>query len=153
MLGFLLALVVFLLKVVGDTVAEAAFLSSVDFLYTWYWVTTILIFAIVGLFILVAGGFSALGGLVAGHEVTKSGIGSALGSLMGLILGSGAASMLFLKLFLKRALLILGAYILLNAGTADQTFSEFNSTKLIIGGIALFIGVIVLRRRSSSSSD
>lgn len=127
---------------IGGNTIEAAFLSASWFLWNWYWVWTLFLGAFIGLVALGITGTTT----VAGSQVT----GSKLGMIAGMAAVGGLSLKMFPKLALQRALLLLGSYALMNAGTPETTFAEFNKTYLIVGSALLFVGYITDRRRASS---
>jgi len=134
--GIVIAIIVAAwVTLIGNNTMEAGYLSGVGFLWAWYWIWTIFISIIVVIMML--------------WEETQSNLGGLLGFAAG-----GALSILVIAgLAIRRALLLIGTYLLMTAGTVWMTFAEFSTSKLIFGTLFLLTGLVMSRRAGSSSSN
>jgi hypothetical protein len=127
---------------------EVAFLNAATFLYYWYCVWSI----IIGVFV---GGISLLMILGIGAnfaELNDSCLGKVAGFFGGAAIGGGLSVLLFTFFSILCALYIVGAYLLMTAGTPDMAFADFNMVRLVVGGILLLIAIFARSMSSSSSS-
>ncbi|MBI4991703.1 MAG: hypothetical protein HZB99_00605 [Candidatus Harrisonbacteria bacterium] len=130
------------------------FLTSTNFLFWWYVVTSALIGLVVGLATLMfAVGGAVTGGLV-GSESGGGKAGAVAGALLGL-LGGGALSLLMLvSVAVGRLSLIYGTYLLHNSLLLTVSGgAEWDQTKLMIGGFLLLLGLVMGKGSGSSSSN
>lgn len=147
MLGIIIALLYLAYRVYaqGDPL-EAGFVGSAGFLYTWYWVWGIVVFAIAAIPMLLV----TLGGAAAGSRLGSSGLGKLAGGIGGVAIGGGFSALILVLLAARLALSIGGAWLLMTAGSPSMTFAQFDTSKLVIGSIMLLVSLLM---RSSSSSS
>lgn len=144
MFGIAIAAIIVALSLITGHTIEAGFLSGAGFLWVWYWIWTIVVVVITALLTVGATGFATV--------VASSNFGQKiLAGLGGFAAGAAFSGLLFMGILLKRALLLIGTYLLMTSGTAGMTFVQFNSTKLIVGTIMLLIALFVLKRSRTSS--
>ena len=121
---------------------ELTYLEVTQFLYQWYWVTSIILAVIM---VLIAGAF-LIGGAVKGADM-----GGKFGALFGFFAG-GALSIFVLVLFvIKRGLFIGGTYLLKTALILNNE-PVWDKERLIWGGLLLFIAIITRSKSNSSNS-
>lgn len=145
MLGIVIAVIVAAWTVFfGGHTMEAGFLSATGFLWMWYWIWTVVIGIFVAGMILVATGVMTF--VAADH------IGSKLGGFLGFVAGGTLSVLVVTVVMISRALLLGGTYLLMTSGTAQMSFAEFSTNKLIFGTLLLVVG-LVMSKSTSSSSD
>lgn len=126
----------------------SGFLAAAHFLWIWYWIWTAVIGVIVVVIMLVITGAFTIGGA---DTMLRS---RWLGGLAGLMVGGGFSIFILVMTSVTRALLLVGTYLLMTAGSAGmKSFNEFDSTKLIFGGSLLLLGLILSRSSSSRSKS
>jgi len=116
------------------------FLAATHFMLVWYCLWTGVLFVFFAVITVIA----ALGGSVAG--ATNGGV---FGGLLGLVGVGGATAAVAVLAMATRLFWIGGAWVL------NQSYSngQWDTGKLIIGGVLILIGVICSRSSSSNSSN
>jgi hypothetical protein len=144
MLGIVIAVIVAAWTVfVGGHTMEAGFVSATGFLWVWYWIWTV----IIGIF--TAGMMLVVTGVMT--FAAADAIGSKLGGFLGFA-GGGALSVLIVTvIMISRALLLGSSYLLMTSGTAQMSFTEFSTNKLIFGTLLLVVGLMMSKATSPSS--
>lgn len=147
MLGIIIATLIATWTVfMSKATMVAGFLAATHFLWIWYWIWTVVIGIYVVILMLVMMGAFTISG--AGAMLRSRW----LGGLAGLMVGGGLSVFIFVMTSVTRALLLVGTYLLMTAGNVGmKSFSEFDSTRLIFGGILLLLGLIMSRSSSSNS--
>jgi len=161
MIGLFMAVLYFVWKMFfdSDMSTEIGFLNASGFLFYWHLVWTIIFGIIIGLIALgVTGLMSLVGlgtGLAASEELAPQHSGKSMlfGLIGGAIFGGSLTAKAVLGFMVKRALLLLGAYLMWTSGTAEMSFAEFDLLKLGIGAVLLLIGTIWSKKKSSSNSN
>lgn len=141
MLGFILAVLWLTFQhIVSNAPLGDAFLSAATFLYYWHWVF--------GCIMLAVALFASLFLVIKGGTITR-------GSVLGMVVGGGAgAAMSLLIFFLVGVVLALnvgGAYLLMTSGAPGQAFEQFDSKRMLFGGVLLVLGMLC--RSTTKSKD
>ncbi len=144
MLGIIVAILYAGICFIGGTSLVVVYAGATNFLFYWYIVTSCIVGLIVGIAILIV----LLGGTVVGTES-----GGVLGGLLGFLVGGAISVLILIVTCISRGLLIGGAYLLHTAYVAGGSFSDFDHTKLIFGGIMLSIGLIMSKFSGSSKAS
>ena len=150
MLGIIIATLIAAWTVfVSKATMVAGFLAAIHFLWIWYWIWTAVVGSIIVVMMLMMIGTLATSGASMSFFHSRW-----LGGLVGLTVGGGLSIFVLVITSVTRALLLVGTYLLMTAGNAGMnSFSEFDSTKLIFGGILLLLGLIMSRGSSSKSNS
>lgn len=135
MLGVLIAGVIAVLNFLHHQALEVIFLKSTHFLFHWYIVTTIIMGVIMLLISLGVLGASAIVGPV------------------GFIAGSAATIIGWIIFAFRRALFLIGAYLLSTAVTYGLIGPHWDTAKLAVGGLLLFIALVTRGKGSASASS
>jgi len=133
----------------GVTDLGQLLLIGTNFLYWWYMIWGIVVCSIMAIIALLTFFGLSIGGAAAG---AKAGVGGLiLGGLAGVGAGGLIALLLIVGACIRYAAFIVGAYMLhASYIVVDGTW---DTTKLVIGGVLLFVGLIMSRGKSSSSSS
>lgn len=125
------------------TTLAQSFLSATSFLFWWY-VVTCSIQAILVLLVFL--------GFIGGATYGGSQVGGFLGGILGFFSG-GAFSVILLVIFaFHAACFIVGAYLLHHAATLEPMVGDrWNTTKLIIGGLLVLLGLIMSKGSNKRS--
>lgn len=129
----------------------AAFLDAAWVLLGWHAVWAAV--GVVKLFIisLTFLGIAGATGAAAGSEMGLG--GAAAGGALGLAGGGCLLGLAWLRFAVCRGLLIGGSYMLCMSGAVGQALNQFDTNSLIAGGVMLVFGILMLKNRSSSSSN
>lgn len=145
MLGLIIATVYgAIIYFLGEpTTLAQSFLSATHFLFWWY-VVTCSIQAVLVLLVFL--------GLIGGATYGGSQVGGFLGGILGFFCG-GAFSVLLLVIFtIHAACFIAGAYLLNHSLTLQAEGPPlWNTTKLIIGGLLVLLGLIMSKGSNKRS--
>ena len=143
--GLIVAVIVFVWNAVitGHTM-EASFLSVFGFLWVWYWISTVVTVLFVA-FIVTVG--------IRWMTLALRALVSNLGSSLGLLAGGVASFIVIMRIMFSRMLLLGGTYLLMTSGTKEMVFSQFDTSKLILGTLLLVIGLVVSRKSKLSFSN
>lgn len=146
MFGLILVLLYVAYQYIVNSLAiEQVFLPATNFLFWWYLLWSIPLGILV---LLIAGVLTTVLGF-GGH----GSIGGWLGGLLGVASG-GVVSLFIIVVFLfRRALYVGGAYLLNASLTPSGIGYEWDGTKLIFGGVLLFVALLTRPSSSSSSSS
>ena len=139
MVGIVLAAIVGFLKLLLTSGAhEAAFLTAANFLFWWYVVTSSVLIVIVGL---------AMLGVMSAATIGGAGLGGWLGAVIGFAGGATLSTLIAVMSLLRCALLIGGAHFLQKSVVFDGLAYSWDSKALMIGGIAIFLGIVIGKGR------
>lgn len=146
MLGFVIGLVYAgFLYIFGGQIGPMIVDDVSHFWLIWYAVTS-------GIVLLLTA--APLLGVTAMATAAGARSGGLLGGVLGAAASGGISFIALLAIALRSALLIGGSYLLTTAGGDVATsFSEMDTTALAIGGVMVFVGVMMGRSSSSSSSS
>lgn len=145
MLGIVIAVIVAAWTVfIGGHTMEAGFLSATGFLWVWYWIWTVVIGVFAFGMMLVATGAMTF--------AAADAMGSKLGGFLGFAAGGALSILVVTVVMISRALLLGGTYLLMTSGTAQMSFAEFSTNKLIFGTLLLVVGLVMSKATSSSSN-
>jgi hypothetical protein len=134
MLGFLIAGVIAVINYFHHLTLDVIFLKSTHFLFHWYIITTIIMGVIMLLVSLGVLGASAIAGPV------------------GFIAGSAATIIGWVIFAFRRALFLIGAYLLSTAVTYGSIGPHWDTAKLAVGGLLLLIALMTRGKGSHSVS-
>lgn len=144
MYGLLIALLYFGFEaVVKNVTMPTAFAAAAGVLFVWYLAWFAVAAAIMSLVTLGFTGGSGLAGRLAGGR---------LGGVAGLVAGATLSFWSWVNFLVHWALFIGGAWCLHTAGQAGMGFSEFSTTRLIVGALLIFVGLLT-GGRSRSRDD
>lgn len=130
--------------IVGGSTPEASMLQGAGFLWIWYWIWTIVQGLIVVFMMLgIAGGGAATGGQA----------GGLFGGLLGFAAGSIVSLFAFAMFAVGKLFLLGGTWLIMTSGTPEMVFADFDQVKLIGGGVALAIGLLMSFKVSISASS
>lgn len=135
--------------------AALAYVHATNFLFWWYVAWSVILSVFMGLFCIL---FTLGGGLAGAARLRQNNRGplSMIGFLLGLG-GGGALSLLFIFAFaVRRALYVVGAYLLSTAllvhEVSGQVACEWNSLRLVLGGLLILVAILTKSKSSSSSN-
>lgn len=135
MLGFLIALIMFLMDFLNHVPSEKILIETATWLNHWYvgWgvVTALLIF--IGVFMTVTHGAVM-------YRMTHT-VG---GQFVAMLIGVGGLVFgwfFVIMALINNALLIAGTYLMCTSGSAAMTFDQFDMRRLIVGAVLLLIGL------------
>lgn len=149
MFGLLIALIILGFNAITGS-AGLGVIAAANFLWVWYWIFAILsigIISVVGLMMTVGGGVV---GLNAGINSGNKAVAMAL-SLAGMGAGASVSLAYFLRIIIRNTIKLIGAYLLM--GSFIAATGTWVIPNLIIGSIMIFVGVVMLYKKKSSSSS
>jgi len=131
---------------------ETVYLAATHFLVWWYALWAIpgaLILFLLSLGITLGGGIAGLG---FGSRLSTG--GQAASGLAGAAAGGGASLLLWFAFLVKTAARVGGAYLLFTALTLGaEGGATWDKGRLIVGGVILFVSLLMSRTGSSSSGS
>jgi hypothetical protein len=139
MLGFLIAGIIAVINYFHHLTLDVIFLKSTHFLFHWYIITTTIMGVIMVLITLLG-----------------IGVASAKGGILGFFAGSAASVIGWVIFAFRRALFLIGAYLLSTAVTYGSIGPDWDTAKLAVGGLLLLIALMTRGKGSHSvptSSD
>ncbi len=155
MIGVIIALVMAGWKYfISHQTANVIFLSTTNFLFWWFVITSAIIVAIYLVVALLTIAGMTIGGAGVGAGAEKSGVlGGIFGGIFGLLGGSALSAIALVLILIARGLLIFGVYLAYHSLIMTDGNLEWNVSKLILGIVLFLIGLIMNKSSGSSSSS
>ncbi len=150
MVGLVLAFVwIAIVIIFSGTRLESAYDDATGFLFHWYAFWNV----VVGILVMILSFVLMSTGAASGNRFARSRLDKIVGMLGGAALGTAISGWIFFCFLLKAILYVGGAWLLMTADDGARSFAQFNTPKMVIGGIMIIVGIIWDRSKSNEGSS